>query len=136
MKKLSLFLFMTIMLPLMAMAEVVLPGSVEGSIDLSQVVAELIANPKAFLSTMGGALVILLFVQACKKFGFKLMSPAKQLLLILFLGQIYSILVSVFVLKNQALATAIVGFFSSGAAMSLFAQLKLAFPGILPFEKK
>lgn len=136
--KSSLFVlfFMMVMLPLFAFAQVVLPGEVDGAIDISQVIEQLIANPKAFLSTMGGALLILLFVQACKKFGFKLMKPEYQLLLILFLGQVYSVLVSVFIYKQMTLSTAIVGFFSSGAAISLFNQLKLAFPKLLIFEPK
>lgn len=134
--KLLTLIFMFIMLPVMAFAQVVLPGSVDGEIDYSKIVAELIANPKAFISTMGGALLILIFVQVCKKYNFKLMTPSKQLLLILFLGQVYSLLVSVFVLHNTSMATAVVGFFSSGAAISLFNQLKLAFPNILAPAKK
>jgi hypothetical protein len=44
--KLLTLIFMFIMLPVMAFAQVVLPGSVDGEIDYSKVVAELIANPK------------------------------------------------------------------------------------------
>lgn len=123
-----------VMMPLIAFAEVILPLTIDGQLDYQALITQLIANPKSFLSTMGGAVLIFLFVQANNKYKFKLMSPLKQYLLIFVLGQVYSFIVSVLIFHNMTVGTFVVGFFSSGAAISLYNQIKLAFPKLLVFE--
>lgn len=126
-------LLMCILLfPIMAFAQIVLPGTVDGEVNYAALIQQLIANPKSFTVAIIGALLILAFVQACKKFGFKLMAPQKQLFLLVVLGQVYSFLVSVFILKDVSASAAVVGMFSSGGAMMIFNHLQLAFPKLFP----
>lgn len=124
MKYLPLWIIL-ILLPMIAFAQVVLPGSVEGNVDYAAIISALIANPKALSAAAIGALVILVFVQATKKFGFKLFPPKIQALVITLLGQVYGVLVSVFVLQDQDISKALIGVLSSGGAVALFNLYKL-----------
>ena len=122
----SLFILM-ILAPVMAFAQVVLPGTVDGQVDYAQLISQLIANPKAFTAAAIGAIVILVLVQGTKKFGFKFLEPKLQFAIITLLGQIYGVLVTVFVLQDQDISKALVGLFASGGAAAIFNAFKLVF---------
>lgn len=115
-----------------------LPVDPSTSIDWATLVGQLIANPKALTAAFVGALVVLVLVQAMKseslgKF-FKFIPGRAQFLVITLLGLIYSVLVNVYVIKNQEISKVLVGFLSSGGAAAIFMGVKLCFPKL--FEKK
>lgn len=125
------FITFLILMPLLAFAEVILPGSVDGSVDYAVLIGQLIANPKAFSAVIIGALVILGIVQALKspklKSIFKSVPEPVQFLIITGLGQVYAILVHVYVIHDQNISVALVGIFSSGAAASIYNAAILVF---------
>lgn len=118
-----------LMISLAALAQVSLPGSVDGSIDWAALIGQLIANPKALGAAGIGALIIFVLVQALKseKLGkfFKFLDPKVQFLIITVLGQAYGFVVSVFVLHDQDISKAIVGIFASGGAAAIWNAIQL-----------
>lgn len=109
-----------------------LPADASVSIDWVTLVGQLIANPKALTAAFIGALVVLVIIQGMKsetvgKF-FKFIPPRAQFLVITVLGLVYSILVNVYVIKDQEISKVLVGFLSSGGAAALFMGIKLCFP--------
>lgn len=127
MKTYGMMIIMMILFPLMAFAQVILPGTVDGEMDWANLITQLIANPKAFSAVVIGAIVILVVVQMTKKFGFKFLEPKLQFAIITALGQIYALIVSVFILKDQDISKALVGLFASGGAAAIFNAFKLVF---------
>lgn len=125
-----LLLYALVLMSTLAMAQgVILPGTVDTPVDWSQLITQLIANPKALSAAAIGALVVLVIVQALKseKLGkiFKFLEPKVQFAIITVLGQAYGIIVSVFVLKDQDISKAIIGVFASGGAAAIWNAIKL-----------
>lgn len=116
-----------------------LPVDPSASIDWVTLIGQLIANPKALSAAFIGAMVVLILVQGLKsetvgKF-FKFIPAQAQFLVITVLGLIYSILVNVYVIKDQEISKVLVGFLSSGGAAALFMGIKLCFPKYFKTEQ-
>lgn len=120
---------MLLMIPILGFAQIILPGTIDASIDYAALIGQLIANPKAFISISGGALLVYLAVQFlkseyCKKI-FKKLSDKQQFAIITILGQVYAFVVLAFITKDQEISKVIVGVFSSGGAAAIFGAFKL-----------
>ena len=94
--KTALLMIALVLVPLLAFANIVLPETVEGTINWLEVFSQVIANPKAVTPTMIGSLLILAIVQVLKHptFGkfFKNLKAKVQFMIITLLGVIYAIL--------------------------------------------
>ena len=136
MLKLALVLTLAL-IAVVAFAQVNLPPTVDGQVDYMKILEQLIANPKAFLSTSGIALLVFLTTQAIKRFGFKLFSDRVQFAVIAVLGFIYAFLVKKIGGDVQSSAI-IMGLLGSGYAATFYAAIKMNFPKLLDFlgEKK
>lgn len=128
---LVLFTIMFFMMIATAFAQATLPTDIMGSVDWATVIGQAIANPKSFTVAFIGCLVILLIVQTMKseKLGsfYKFLDPKVQFLIVTLLGQIYSFVVHVWVLKDSQVNMALVGLFSSGGAAAIFNAFQLVF---------
>lgn len=127
-----LIVFMLSMLfTVVAFAQANLPTDVMGNVDWAAVIGAMIANPKAMTAAFIGALVVLVIVQTMKhpKLGsfYKFLDPKLQFAIVTLLGQVYGLLIHVFILKDQETATWLVGLFSSGGAAALFNAFQLVF---------
>jgi hypothetical protein len=129
MKGLSFFLFL-VLLPIFALAQA-LPGSVDGQVDYFAILAQMIANPKAFKAVFIGAFIIIGIVQAMKsKFlgqFFKFIPAQIQFAIISLLGLAYGFIVHVFIIKDQDVSVAVIGIITSGSAVAVFNAFKLIF---------
>lgn len=135
----SIFLFIVLCIAsTMAFAQITLPEDVSATIDWALLFQEIVANPKSLLSASGGALLVYLAVQFLKtdlaEKWFKKLTDKKQFALITILGQVFSLLITVFVPGTSetggiivALSTFLTGILSSGGGVAIFNAIKLLF---------
>ena len=130
----TLFFAMILMIAFVfeAVAQVGLPATIEGQVDWLNVIGQLIANPKAFVSASGVAFLVLLTVQAIKRFDFKFINDKAQFTIITVFGLIYSFLIKK--IGGDAESSAIIiGILGSGGASQLWKAIKMLFPKLLDY---
>lgn len=127
-----LFVAILALSAVVAFAQVTLPPTIDAPIDYMKLFQEVIANPKALLSSSGIALAVFLTAQFLKRFGFKMMKEQVQFLFLGALGVVYALLLGL-ITGTEPFISVVIGLFGTHQASSLWSAIKLNFPGLLDF---